>query len=55
MLMHSSGDDLDLLAHLVDDGHLRPVIDRVLPFRQISDALAHVEQGRAKGKVIVRL
>jgi alcohol dehydrogenase len=55
MLMHPSGDDLDLLAHLVDDGHLKPVIDRVLPFRQIPDALAHVEQGRAKGKVIVRL
>ena len=55
MLMHPSGDDLNLLAHLVDDGHLKPVIDRVLPFRQIPDALAHVEQGRAKGKVIVRL
>jgi NADPH:quinone reductase-like Zn-dependent oxidoreductase len=33
----------------------KPVIDRVLPFRQIPDALAHVKQRRAKGKVIVRL
>ena len=55
MLMHPSGDDLNLLAGLVDGGHLKPVIDQVLPFQQIPDALAHVEQGRAKGKVIVRI
>jgi alcohol dehydrogenase len=55
MLMHPSGDDLNLLARLVDEGQLKPVIDRVLPFQQIADALDYVEQGRTKGKVIVRL
>jgi NADPH:quinone reductase-like Zn-dependent oxidoreductase len=35
MLMHSSGDDLNVLAGFVDEGHLKPVIDRVLPFQQI--------------------
>ena len=55
MLMHESGDDLDLLAGLVDDGRLKPVIDQVFSFQQIGDALAYVEKGRAKGKVIVRL
>jgi alcohol dehydrogenase len=55
MLMHPSGDDLNLLARLVDEGQLKPVIDRVLPFQQIADALAYVEQSRTKGKVIVRL
>jgi alcohol dehydrogenase len=54
MLMHPSGEDLDLLARLVDEGHLKPVIDQVLPFQRIPEALAHVEQGRAKGKVVVR-
>jgi NADPH:quinone reductase-like Zn-dependent oxidoreductase len=55
MLMHPSGDDLNLLAGLVAQGQLKPVIDRVLPFQQIADALAHVEQGHTKGKVVVRL
>lgn len=55
LLMHPSGADLDLLAGLVDEGHVKPVIDRVLPFQQIPDAFAYLEQGRAKGKVVVRL
>jgi alcohol dehydrogenase len=53
MLMHPSGDDLDLLAGLVDEGQLKPVIDRVFPFEQIADAFAYLEQGHAKGKVVV--
>jgi alcohol dehydrogenase len=55
MLMHPSGDDLNLLARLVDDGQLKPVVDQVLPFMKIADALAYVEQGHTKGKVIVRI
>jgi NADPH:quinone reductase-like Zn-dependent oxidoreductase len=55
MLMHPSGADLDFLSGLVDNGHLKPVIDRTYPFQQIPDALAHVEQGHTKGKVVVRL
>jgi alcohol dehydrogenase len=48
LLMHPGGDDLDVLSRLVDEGELKLVIDRVLPFRQIPDALAHVEQGRTQ-------
>jgi alcohol dehydrogenase len=55
MIMHPSGDDLDLLARLVDNGQLKPVTDRVFPFQQIADAFAYIEQGHAKGKIIVRL
>jgi len=55
MLMHPSGDDLDLLARLVDGGQLKPVTDRVFPFERIADAFAYLEQGRAKGKVVVQL
>jgi NADPH:quinone reductase-like Zn-dependent oxidoreductase len=55
LVMHESGDDLDLLSRLVDSGQLKPVIDRVFPFQQIGEALAYVERGRTKGKAIVRL
>jgi alcohol dehydrogenase len=54
-MMHPSGDDLDVLARLVDGGQLKPVTDRVFPFEQIADAFAYLEEGHAKGKVTVRL
>jgi NADPH:quinone reductase-like Zn-dependent oxidoreductase len=55
MFMRPSGEDLELLAGLVDSGRLKAVMDRVFPFEQIADAFAYLEQGRAKGKVVVRL
>lgn len=55
LFMHPSGTDLDLLAGLVDKGELRTVTDRVFPFGQIADAFAYLEQGHAKGKVVVRM
>lgn len=55
MFMHPSGPDLDLLAGLVDQGRLKTVTDRVFPFEQIADAFAYLEQGHAKGKVVVQL
>jgi len=55
LLMHPSGDDLEVLARLVDGGQLKPVTDRVFPFEQIPDAFAYLEEGHAKGKVVVQL
>jgi len=55
LFMHPSGADLGLLAGLVDKGELKPVTDRVFPFAGIADAFAHLEQGHAKGKVVVRM
>ena len=44
-----------LITSLIDDGVIRPVVDRVFPFAFASreDAMAYVEGGRAKGKVVV--
>ncbi|CAM5258269.1 NADP-dependent oxidoreductase OS=Streptomyces tendae OX=1932 GN=F3L20_09400 PE=4 SV=1 [Streptomyces tendae] len=41
------------VAGLVDDGVLRPVVDRVLPFGQTPRALAEVLAGGTRGKVLV--
>jgi alcohol dehydrogenase len=34
---------------------MRPVVDRVFPFESTNEALAYVESGRAKGKVVIKV
>lgn len=55
LFMKASGDQLREIARLIDDGAIHSVIDRVFPFASTNEALAYVEAGRAKGKVVVRL
>jgi NADPH:quinone reductase-like Zn-dependent oxidoreductase len=55
LFMHPDGEQLQQITALVEAGTIRPVIDKVFPFESIHDALAHVETGRAKGKVVVTL
>jgi NADPH:quinone reductase-like Zn-dependent oxidoreductase len=55
LFMKASGAQLRTLAELVDAGALRPVVDRVFPFTETNEALAYVETGRAKGKVVVKI
>ncbi|MCN0154162.1 NADP-dependent oxidoreductase [Salinispora arenicola] len=55
LFMHPSGADLRILADLVDGGNLKVVTDQVFPFEEIADAFAHLERGRAKGKIIVAM
>ena len=53
--MRANGTQLAELADLYDSGTLRPVLDRTFPFDELPEAMAHVEQGRANGKVVVIL
>jgi NADPH:quinone reductase-like Zn-dependent oxidoreductase len=53
--MTANGGQLTEIASLVDSGIIRPVIDRVFPFESTKEALAYVDQGRAKGKVIITM
>lgn len=55
LLMRSSGDQLREIGSLIDSGAIHPVVDRVFPFESTKEALAYVEKGRAKGKVIVKV
>jgi NADPH:quinone reductase-like Zn-dependent oxidoreductase len=47
--------DLATLAQLVDEGRVRPVIDRVYPLAEAVEAANHLKGGRAHGKVVVRV
>jgi NADPH:quinone reductase-like Zn-dependent oxidoreductase len=55
LFMRPSGDQLREIGSLIDSGIIRPVVDRVFPFESTKEALAYVEKGRAKGKVIVKV
>jgi NADPH:quinone reductase-like Zn-dependent oxidoreductase len=55
LFMHASSSDLAQLAELIDQGKLKVVVDRTYPFANIPEALAYVEGGHAKGKVVVTM
>jgi NADPH:quinone reductase-like Zn-dependent oxidoreductase len=55
LFVHPDGGQLAEIGELLQAGKIRPVIDRVFPFDQAKEALAYLEQGRAKGKVVVQM
>jgi NADPH:quinone reductase-like Zn-dependent oxidoreductase len=55
LFMHPSGADLAELATLIDQQRLETIIDQRFPFSRIADAFAYLEQGHAKGKVVVQM
>jgi NADPH:quinone reductase-like Zn-dependent oxidoreductase len=55
LFMHPGGSELAELAGLIEQGKLKVIIDRAYPFANISEALAYLESGHAKGKVVVTM
>ncbi|MGZ3333107.1 MAG: NADP-dependent oxidoreductase [Gemmatimonadaceae bacterium] len=55
LLMRASGDQLREISSLIDSGIIRPCVDRAFPFESTKEAMAYVESGRAKGKVVVKV
>ena len=53
--MRANGEQLGQITSLIEAGIIRPVMDRVFPFEATNEALAYVETGRSKGKVVVKL
>ena len=55
LFMRANGAQLTEIASLIDAGIIRPVLDRVFPLASTNEAIAYVESGRAKGKVVVTM
>jgi len=53
LLAQMKKDDLTVLAGLVESGKLTAVIDRRYVLREVPDAIRYVEQGHARGKVVI--
>lgn len=55
LFMRAQGSQLSQITSLINAGNIRPVIDKIFPFEATNEALAYVESGRAKGKVVVKV
>ena len=55
LFMRANGNQLTEITSLINAGVIKPVIDKIFPFEQTNEALAYVEAGRAKGKVVVKV
>ena len=55
LFMRAQGQQLREITSLIESGVIRPLVDRVFAFEKTGDALAYVETGRAKGKVVIRV
>jgi NADPH:quinone reductase-like Zn-dependent oxidoreductase len=48
-------DDLNVLRDLMQSGKITPVIDRTYKLNETADALRYLEQGHARGKVVITM
>jgi NADPH:quinone reductase-like Zn-dependent oxidoreductase len=55
ILAQTNPADLELLGELMAAGKVTPVIDRRYSLSQVPEAIAYLEQGHARGKVIITM
>ena len=55
MLADSNQKDLSLLAEMVESGKMKPVIDRRYKLSEVPEAIRYLEEGHARGKVVITL
>lgn len=55
LFMRASGEQLERVGALVDQGVIKPVLDKTFPLEAAVEAVSYVESGRAVGKVVIRV
>jgi len=55
LFMRAQGEQLSEITRLIESGVIKPVMDKVFPFEQTNEAMAYVETGRARGKVVIKI
>ncbi|MGJ7541503.1 NADP-dependent oxidoreductase [Variovorax sp. LT1R16] len=55
VFMRADGAQLREITALIESNAIRPVVDKVFPFQDTHKALAYVDSGRVKGKVVVQM
>ena len=49
----AKGEDLVVLKELIEAGKVTPVMDRTYPLSEVTEAIRHLEEGHARGKVVI--
>ena len=55
MMADTSQKDLTILGDLIQSGKVKPVIDRTYKLSEVPAAIAYLEEGHARGKVIITM
>jgi len=55
LFAHPDGGQLAQIGELLKAERIQPVVDKVFSFEQAKEALVYLAQGRAKGKVVIKL
>lgn len=55
LFMKANGKQLSEIRVLIEADVIRPVVDKIFPFEQLNEAMAYVQTGRVKGKVVVKI
>lgn len=55
LMVPQNREDLVVITELIEAGRIRTVIDKTYPFNEIREAMRHVSEGRAKGKVVIKV
>ncbi len=54
-LAHLNQDDLLVIRELLETGKVAPVIDRSYPLSAVPQAIRYLEEGHARGKVVITM
>lgn len=55
LLAMPNNQDLTFIKELVEAGKVVPVIDRCYPLNETADAIRYLEEGHARGKVVITI
>lgn len=55
LFMKASGKQLAEITSLIEQGTIKPVVDKIFAFEKTNEALEYVEAGRSKGKVVIKI
>jgi NADPH:quinone reductase-like Zn-dependent oxidoreductase len=55
ILMHKANTGLAEIRDLVETGQVKPIIDKRYPLSNVAEALRYIEDGHAKGKIIITI
>ncbi|MAT45640.1 MAG: alcohol dehydrogenase [Anaerolineaceae bacterium] len=51
----ASGEDLEFIIQLVEEGKIKPIINKTFPLDKTAEAVQYISQGHARGKIVINV